>query len=157
MKDPRQVASTIRQIRLILIRSPSVCFMAAAAAGLSGCVEAPREDWRPLSEPDSSTAERTTARTCGGVGRAPPSIWRRWTRPDARLYPGASRKEKKTINPWGEKDYWDDKNIIYGRHLYRLKGDTCEINREKKNVQILLQGRKSSRALYQTHILLFLF
>lgn len=77
IKDPKQVANSIRHILLILIRSPRGCFM----AGLGGCCSlgwdalrcwtlrvsgGTEEDCRPVNEPNSSTAERTTARTSGG-------------------------------------------------------------------------------------------
>lgn len=72
IKDPKQVANTIRHILLILIRSPRVCFM----TGRTGCwlvcrklrgSDGTDEDCPPVNEPNASKAERTTIWLLAGV------------------------------------------------------------------------------------------
>lgn len=72
IKDPKQVAKTIRHILLILIRSPRVCFMTGRAGCWLVCrklrgSDGTDEDCPPVNEPNASKAEHTTIWLLAGV------------------------------------------------------------------------------------------
>lgn len=74
------------------------------------------EDCRPVNEPDASTADRTTARTCGGgksLGDTTPTpSLEKMSAPRCMLVSRSVTEEEGKIIPVG-KDYWDFKKYTY--------------------------------------------